>query len=357
VIVACHVACGSATAQTTDTIVPNSGTPLRGTIVGTSKDGLTLEVAGQQRQVAANEIRYVAYGGEPAILRQIRDAANKGNTERAQRYLDTLSRDKIDRDLVRVDLQFYEALVTSQKAIATGTGLAEAGRALRLFASEHRDSFHFYRAAEALGDVAVAMQRPDDAARFYGVLEKTPWADVRLRGTVKMANALRTAGGEQNLAEALRRYEALIAATVDGDEAKRQQQWARLGQAICQADLGRAAEAIPAVEQVLAATPTEDADLLAAGYNALGRCYGAAERPKDAALAFLRVELLFPQQQSARAEALYHLGGIWDQLGHADRAAEARQLLQDNFPDSTWARKLAAAQPATQATDQNAATP
>ncbi len=276
-------------------------------------------------------------------MRQIRDAANKGNTERAQRYLDGLSRDKVEGDLVRADLRFYEALVASQKAIASGVGLAEAGRTMRSFVNDYRESFHFYRAAEVLGDLAVAMQRPDDAARFYGVLEKSPWEDVRLRGTVKMADALRAAGGQQNLSEALSRYDKLIGAVVHGDEAQRQKKLAQIGKAACQAQLGSAAEAIPVLEQLVASAPTEDAELLVSGYNALGLSYQAAGRLKDAVLAYLRVELLFPNQQSARAEAFYRLSLLWDELGQTDRATEARQSLQHDFPESAWARKIVSA--------------
>lgn len=330
-----------AVGQAVDTIVPRSGAPIRGKIMSTSKDGVLVDAEEGQRSIAANDIRYIVYAGEPATLRQLRVAANKGNTEGAQRYLDSLNREKLQGDLVQADLQFYEALVGSQKAIATGVGLAEAGRAMRTFASQHRDSFHFYRAAEVLGDVAVALQRPDDAAKFYGVLEHSPWADVQLRGTVKRADALRTASGPQNLADALGRYETLIARDVTGDEANRQQKMAQIGKAICQAQLGNAAEAIPVLETLLDSTPAEDVELLVNAYNALGLSYQAAQRPKDAVLAFLHVELLFPNQQAARAEALYYLSQLWTELGHADRAAEARQLLQDKFAGSAWTKKLA----------------
>ncbi len=339
VLAASSMLASDAGGQQVDRIVPQSGPTISGEITATSKDEIVITVGGQSQKVPANQVRYVVFADEPSTLRQIRDAVNKGNIERAERYLQNLSRDKVDQEFGVADLQFYEALLGIRKAIISGAGLADSARAMVTFVTQHRDTFHFYPAAEALGDIAVAMQRPEDAAKYYGALEKSPWKDVQLRGTVRMADALRAAGGE-HIADALKRYEALLALEVEGDDAKRQKERAQIGKAVCQAELGQAESAIQVLIGLIAKTPNNDSEMLASAYNALGLCYQSTDRPKDALLAFLRVELLFPDQAAARAEALYHIQALWGKLEQPNRSIEARQTLQTEFPNSTWAKKL-----------------
>ncbi|HLQ46180.1 MAG TPA: hypothetical protein VK137_15670, partial [Planctomycetaceae bacterium] len=71
-----------------------------------------------------------------------------------------------------------------------------------------------------------------------------------------------------------------------------------------------------------------------------GDCYQVQNKLKEAALAYLHVPLLFPQEKAAHAEALYHLAKILGSIGQPDRAAEFRDDLLANFPNSEWAKKL-----------------
>jgi tetratricopeptide (TPR) repeat protein len=208
---------------------------------------------------------------------------------------------------------------------------------MRDFVSAHRDTFHFYDAAEALGDIAVAMNRPQDAARYYGQLENAPWPDMQFRGMVRMAEALRAAGGNQ-VGEALKRYEAIAASAVEGKEAERQKQFAIVGKVSCQAELGQADAGLTEIQTLIDATPAEDVELLARAYNALGACHRAASRPKDAILAYLHVDLLFSQQAESRAESLHYIVQLWTELGKPDRAEEAKAKLQTQYEGSAWAR-------------------
>ena len=330
---------GVAAAQKVDTVVPRSGSPVRGTVVGVSRTEVTLDSNDTQRKIPANSIRYIVFGGEPSTLRQIRDAAKTGNVERAERYLERLDPDTLENKYSKADYAFYKALTQKHKAVNTGEGLAEATKAMLAFVTSNRQTFHFYDAAEALGDLAVAMQRPDGAARYYGQLENAPWPETQFRGTVRMAAALRAQGGDQ-LAAALQRYDTIASANVEGEDSARQKRFAIAGKASCQAEMGKPAEGIAALEPLIAETASEDAELLAAAYNALGDCHRAAGNSKDALLSYLHVDLLFPSQPAARAEALYHISQLWTELGRADRADEAKQTLQTEYAATKWAKKV-----------------
>jgi outer membrane protein assembly factor BamD (BamD/ComL family) len=41
----------------------------------------------------------------------------------------------------------------------------------------------------------------------------------------------------------------------------------------------------------------------------------------------------------SHAEALFNLTQLWDQLHRADRAAEARQTLEEQYKNSRWAKE------------------
>ena len=327
-------------AQSVDTIVQRTGSPVRGEVVNASKESLSIKkVDGDTQQIPANQIRYVLFSGEPKSLKPFRDAAIEGNLPKAERYLARLDTNGVSRSIVRAEMMFYRALVAKMKAERSGKGLKAAASQMLQFVKSHRDSYHFYAAAEALGDLAVAMNRPAEASRYYKQLENAPWPDMKFRGTVLMAEALRSAGGD-NLPEALKRYEQIVNASVDGPLAIRQQQLARVGQVAIQAELGDWEAGLATIDKLIANATAEDYELLAKAYNAKGLCEFKAQRPKDALISFLHVDTLFRQQADARAEALYFIHQLWLQLGHDDRATSAKTVLKTEFEGSSWSRKL-----------------
>jgi tetratricopeptide (TPR) repeat protein len=343
VVMVCFLLCGLADGQAVDTVVPQSGSPVRGHVTDVSRTGVSLENDTARREIPANQIRYIVFAGEPSSMRQIRDAANTGNVERAERYLERLDASALPNDFSRADYAFYRALTQKHKAIQTGAGLTEAAKVMLAFVNANPKSFHFYDAAEALGDLAVAMQRPDGAAKYYGQLEKAPWPDVQFRGTVRMAAALRAQGGDK-LAEAVKRYDTIIDANVEGvvesEAAERQKKIAIAGKASCQAEIGETAGGIAALQSLIEVTAAEDEELLAVAHNALGDCYRAAGQPKDALLAYLHTDLLFPRQQKPRAEALFQISRLWTELDRSDRSEQAKGALRAEFAGSRWAKML-----------------
>jgi len=200
------------------------------------------------------------------------------------------------------------------------------------FAKANAKSFHFYDAAETLGALAWSLNKRDDAARYYGVLEKATLPGLKFRGMARMAEAY-VARGDYD--EALQRYEAMLQSTEDQD-ARTQ---ASLGIALCQAELGHSADGITTVEQIIADADPEDTSLLARAYNTLGACYRASNQANAAVISYLHVDLLYAKHSDQHAEALYHLSRLWGQVGHQDRAQEARDLLQSKYTGTTWSTK------------------
>ena len=311
-----------------DTVLRVSGGQLRGKIESASRAGVTMDGT----QVPVTDIRYVMFAGEPPVLRQIRDAASKNRFAQAERYLERLNDAELTGELVKTDAEFYRVYVAAQRALQSGQGLAPAARQLVDFAKAHSTSFHFYDAAETLGELALALDKPTEAARYYGALEKAPLPGLKLRGMTRMAESYLARG---EYAEALQRFAAIL----QNAKAPADRSAALLGKAMCQAELGQAEEGIATVEEIIANADPQDTALLARAYNALGGCYRTTGKNSAAVISYLHVDLLYPKHAEQHAEALYYLSQLWGPLGHADRARQARELLTSKYGGSAWAAK------------------
>ena len=85
------------------------------------------------------------------------------------------------------------------------------------------------------------------------------------------------------------------------------------------------------IHEVIRDADPEDSELHAIAYNALGQCYRQADKPKEALLAFLHVDVLYSSIPAAHVEALENLAALWTSFGQAGRAREARGLLRDQY--------------------------
>lgn len=321
------VAARPASAQD-DTVLRVSGGQVRGKIEAAARTSVTVDGT----KIPVTDIRYVMFGGEPSVLRQIRDAASKGKFGQAERYLQRLDESKLSGDLMKADAAFYRAYVQAKRALESGNDLGAAAKQLVGFAKTHPTSFHFYDAAEALGELALALNKDEEAARYYGALEKAPLPGLKLRGMSRMAESYMARG---DYAEALKRYDAILS---DGDS-QQGRSTALLGKALCQAELGQATDGIAAVEEIIASADPKDTALLARAYNALGACYRATGKTNAAVISYLHVDLLYGKHADQHAEALFHLGKLWSKVGHPDRAKQAREALSSKYGGSSWAAK------------------
>ena len=102
-----------------------------------------------------------------------------------------------------------------------------------------------------------------------------------------------------------------------------------------------AAEVKAAKDTIRKANPN-DRDLLATAFLTLGECQRAARLADEEALvSYLTVDLVYNGVPEVHAEALYNLVQLWEATKQPERAREARQALLGNYPQSSWAKKVA----------------
>jgi tetratricopeptide (TPR) repeat protein len=318
-----------------DKIKPVRGSQSSGTLVEATPTEIVLEVGSTKKKFAVNEVDSVLFDGEPNDLAQARIAVHAGRFADALALLAKIDAAKIERPEMLHDIEFFKALAAARLALAGSGSKADAGKKLFAFEKAHRSSFHYYQACETLGDLLVGLNKPADAETFYNKLAEAPWPDYKMRAGVLAGRAL---VGQKQFERATARFDEVLAIDASGAEAERQKLAAQLGKASALAGAGKADQAIRLTEEIIAKADAENLELHARAYIVLGNCYKAAGKKKEALLAFLHVDLLYSRFGDLHAEALANLASLWADVDKADRAAQARSLLKEKYPTSTWAQ-------------------
>jgi tetratricopeptide (TPR) repeat protein len=315
--------------------VGGKGIGVKGTVTATSPTEVTLDTSGIPRKFEVKDILKVAYGDDPTGLQTARDRVLKGEYAEALPQLERIDTTKIKVGYVKQDLEFYKALCLAKVALSTGGDRAQPVKLLLDFVRNNRESYHFYQAAETLGDLAVALGNLDKAAQFYGQLASAPWPEYQLKANFLQGQALFAAG---KYPDALAKFELVLSSAVSSPDAAEQRMFATAGKGACLAASGKPDEGIKLLEDLIASEDASDERLLARAYNALGACYTKTNRLKDARLAYLHTDLLFGSADpEAHAEALYYLTKLWAGENQVDRAKRCRATLQEDYAGSRWA--------------------
>ena len=320
-----------------DQVYRRQGAPITGEIGKTTPTQVTIESRGQSQLVNLNEIRLITFGNEPQELRQGRAGAIGGKYEAALTDLKRVNAAGIEREIVKSDLQFYLALCEARLALTAGGDKDKAVELMLGFVRAAPTSFHFFEAAEVLGDLSVAQGDYDGAVRYFGVIaSKAPWPEFQMKGSLSEARAL---VAQSKFAEAQEKFERVIGQPSDAPEAKRQRLLAEVGKARCLAETSSPDEGLKLIEKIIGENEPTDTELFGRAYNAQGDCFQKAGKQKDALMAYLHVDVLFYSDPEIHAESLYHLSKLWAAIRKPDRAATARNLLDQRYAGSVWAKQ------------------
>ncbi len=331
------VACSSASAQSDQIIGSNRGTPTRGAIQSMSADEIVIKTTGVSRTFQVNEIAKVTYADDPGELRTARDRIMAGRLENALTLLEEISLGDNARNVVKQDRDYYIGYCKAKLALTGSGDKKAAARALQDFVKDPgKKSYHYYEANEILGDLAMGLGLFDTAVGFYGKVGEAAWPEYKLRASVKSAKADMLS---QKFGEALKRFQSVIDSSATGEDAIHEKQLARAGLAHCLAETGKAEDGLKIVQTLIDNNDPKNVALFARAYNAMGACYRATGKPKDAILAYLHTDILFYGDADAHAESLYHLSKLWAEVKKSTRSVSARSLLQTRYGGSYWAQK------------------
>lgn len=296
---------------------------------------VTIGSGADKRSVPVNEIKSIIFDGEPTELTQARvNIANGGFVDAAEK-LAKIDAASLDRDLLKQEFQFLKAFAAAKLALSGNGEIVDAGRELNAFVRANPQSFHFFEATQAMGDLLLAAGQYDSAQKQYAELASTPWPEYKLRAAVAIGSTLQAQGKHK---EAITQFDTVLSASGNTPETQEQVLAATLGKAISTAEIGDLIVAVGMIEKIIHDADPEAKELHARAYNALGNCYERAGRSKEALLAYLHVDVLYSAVPEAHAEALSRLVPLWKTVGQESRSREARQMLEDRYGGSRWAK-------------------
>ncbi len=293
----------------------------------------------KEYRVPANEIERVRWESEIAQVSQNRIEERNGQFDKAVEGYQAALKDAANENL-RTDLEFHIARATAAKALKDEDKYDDAIELLEKFRTSHSTNFRYYEALRLLAQLDMAKGDVEKGNAALQAMADAPWTDFKmetdiLKAKVALAHddvgaALKALDGvisvkPANLAETSRRYEALLT------------------NASCLQKQTKYQQATDVLTGILDEASDDDTKTLAETCIRLGDCYQAGGRTKEAILAYLRVDILFPKEKKQHAEALYYLSRLLAQDGKPDKASDAAARLQEHYPRSPWTARLTAA--------------
>jgi tetratricopeptide (TPR) repeat protein len=342
---------GSAFAQNDRIKVRSETSQVQGTVEAVTRDEVVVSTQARARTIPASDVEIIFYGGQQDLQRaQI--AAAKGDYKEATERLDAVHLGDQEREPVKAEVAFMQALIPAKIALSGQTqtdddgnpvdpaaAAISAGKKMLGFVNDkhHANSFHYYEANEIIGDLYMSLGQYDRAEEFYKKLSESKSADVKARANLLRGRAMQVAGKYD---EALAAYDAVLKTELKGKVGAQEMLEAKIGRTYSLASSGKVDEAIKTLQEIIAKADDDDTETLARAYDALGNCYRKQKDSKQALWAYLRVHLLYGSVPEAHAEALANLVVLWNEAKRSDRAREARDYLQQHYPYSRWNKQI-----------------
>jgi len=278
--------------------------------------------------VPAPVISATQFAQEPPQLTAMR-AAVMGS--RFPEVIDTalkLDPATIANPFARQDYEFFKAFALSQIALErldNKENLQKAIAACTDFLKTQSGSYHYFPVCELTGELYQAAGNSENAFQTYSLLAKAPWSASQLKANTRLGTIRLD---ENRLDDAEKYYQAVLASQDSSADSLRTKTLAEIGLAKCLLRKGNWKTAIEQLDALSMKTDAEDARLQAAIYLTLGEAHEAAENPKEAILAYLHIEILFPSAKSEYVAALKQLAILWNKVNRPERAAEAEKILK-----------------------------
>ena len=320
----------------------SDGKRLGGTITDMSKTEFKVKKPNVEPDVIqANDVTSIEWDGAPAIMRAGVTAENGGKFELAlQNYTQARTDTKNQSSALKVEFDYLVARATGRWALIDPTKQPSAIQILQAVQKSTPDHFRYYESVGLLGQVQLAQGDFAAARATFELLNKAPWSDYKLAAQIASGRILMA---ENKIDEAAQQFAAAAAAAsaTPADQIRKYE--AMLGQARALVMQTKFDEALAILDVVTDKGPADESALQAEAYVLQGDSLQALGRPKEAALAYLHVDILFSRESAFHAAALFNLTKVWKLVQLPDRSAEAEAKLVQNYPNSEWRKKLAGA--------------
>ncbi len=306
------------------------GGRVRGTVQSETPTEVVVTLGTNTVTVPTDQIVSIRYDGQSANfqLGETREAA--GQLAEAAELFRKAASESAARPFPHQAALFREAEVLVDLAAIEPDRFKEAKDKLNQFIRSYPGGRHIAPAREALARLQLNSGDFAGAEATIAALAKMPRAGER--AAVLRTKVLAKQGKHD---EAIAELDRLIASSPKGSPRQRA---AMLAKCESLAATRRYKEAESLVRQVIQENPAEDAASQAPAYNTLGDCLSAANRPKDALIAYLHTDLLYNKNKEEHPRALHAIAAVYRQLKKDGQAVEYEQRLRQEYPRSAWNR-------------------
>jgi tetratricopeptide (TPR) repeat protein len=304
------------------------GGRVHGQVESESPADVVVRVGASIVPIPTDQIVSIRYDGQSASLQLAETREAAGQLAEAVDLYKKAASESADKPFVLQSALAHEAAALAELALVEPARLKDAKDRLTRFVQSHPTSRHILPARENLARIQVAAGDFKGAGATIAELAKVPQA--KDAAAVLQAKVL---AKQDRHDAAISELDRLLATLPDRSTAQRE---ARLAKAESLVGLKKFSDAEVLVRQVIQAAPTEDAATQAAAYNALGDCLRAANRPKDALLAYLHTDLLYSKDRQEHPRALFQIEKLFRSLKQDGRADEYAQRLRQEYPRSQW---------------------
>jgi tetratricopeptide (TPR) repeat protein len=311
---------------------------LHGDVTDMSRTEIVVKGRSNKREyrIPVNEIDRIRWDGEKGTLGQTRNDERNGRFEKALEGYQDAYKEAASTNL-RTDLEFLIARTTAAKALSEEDHYDAAIKLLEKFRADHPTHFHYFETLKLLARLYMAKADTEKANATLKLMGEAPWNDYKMDAETLQA---RVALARDDVDGALKALDRVIAIRPSSPAEISRRYEALLTKAACLQKQGKFPDAIAVLTNVFDEAGEDETKALAETCVRLGDCFQAAGRTKEAILAYLRVDILFPKEKASHAEALYYLSQLFAKDGKPDKAADAAARLQETYPKSTWTAKL-----------------
>ncbi len=305
------------------------GTRVIGQVQSESPTEVVVQLGATTTSVPTDQIASIRYDGQSSSFPLAEARENGGQLTEAAELYKKAAADSAAKPLAAQAALFREARVLTELAMVEPDRVKDATDKLAKFV-------HTYASGRHIVAARVCQARLQLFTKDFAGAEATIAALARLPRAAEQAAVLRTKilAKQGKHEAAIAELDRLIETYPKGSERLRA---AQLAKAENLAGMKKYKEAESLLRDVIMATPPEDAAAQAPAYNTLGDCLRAANRPKDALLAYLHTDLLYNKDKEEHPRALHHIVAIFRQLKQDGRAEDFNHRLKQDYPRSPWA--------------------
>ncbi len=318
-------------AQERDRVYLLKGVTATGKIESISRNQVAIAVKGTTQKYATNEIAKIVFDDEPTSVESARNFINNRQFNQAESELNKVGEQKDDR--INKEVKYLKAYIAAKMALSGMGDARKAAGQLNAALAANPDSHHAYQGAELMGDLAMSLGLNDNAINYYNQIAQAPFPEMKALAAYKLGDVALTAN---KLPDARKQFELLMSVKATDAETIRLRSLAEVGLAVCEAKEGKSKEALAKLQELVKSNDSSDQTLFARISNAMGLCYEALGQNEQAALAYLRTDLLFSSSPDLHAEALYHLAQLLPKVNDQQEGIAAKNRLKAKYPASPW---------------------